>query len=349
MTTPIVETPVRRLATSDDAYAIVNRYRAAVHDHTRLEALDLEFPRLSRRLKNLGAGDLFLLRADSNDAGTFKWRGAVVAMSRLAGQGVMKFAGASAGNHALGMAVATRELLHEYPEMQVYIAVPTTAPPAKRTGVRDRCASPQLQIEARDGDDTFDKTYARVIAHPELGTLISPFDDPNVIAGQGTIAADLIKLAGGRSIDHLVLPVGGGGLLAGIVQELARLDNTQTQIHIAEPTGSDSLSRSLLAGTRVPATRPNQHFGGSAVHLIGEHTFRIIWRLKDRLKVHAVTNEEIEELMYEYAHNPASKTQKTLYEPTTLAVLPVLERIVRDHPGESIVMIGTGHNAPLLI
>lgn len=339
MTTEILAQPKTGQYTGNEAIAIIDQMREMVDDHTRLDPLEVEFATLNHHLRTRGAGVLSLLYADDNDAGTFKWRGAIVGASGLEADII---AVPSAGNHARGAVLATKIL-----KRRTNVVVPRNAPPAKKEGLYQLGARHLLTVHAK-GDD-FNQSLDWVYAHPELGTVLHPFDDDNVIAGQGTIADDLMRLAGKNSIDHIVLPVGGGGLLAGITQRLDELGNHHTQLHAIEPEGSTSLSQSLKEGRQVEVATPNQRYGGSAVRKIGDHTFKLIQTYQDRINVHQVTDGDVNSVISDYQFDRRSLWHDTTpaLEPTTLVAVAGIEHVVRRYPGESIVVIGTGHNAPL--
>lgn len=336
MTVATLEQPNSK---GDVALEIIDRYRSTVDDHTRLDPLETEFNTLAHYLRSMGAGSLYLLHADDNRAGAFKWRGAFNKVAALQKRGVEEIVVPSAGNHARGAVLAAKQF-----GLRANIVVPVSAPPAKKEGLRDLWPDNDKLRIIPEGD-TFDQSLEYALDHPELGTLVHPYDDPDVIAGQGTIADDLKRLAG-EPIDHIVLPVGGGGLLAGIVDRFHQLNNSHTHVHAVLPTGSDSLSRSFAAGEPIVAEAPNQRYGGSAVRKIGAETFRIIWENRDRITVHHVTDEMVDAIIASYQRDLLRLNTPSL-EATTLVDIAGLKDIATAHPGESIAAIGTGHNAPL--
>lgn len=339
MTTTTLE---RSTAKGDTALEIIDHYRDAVNDHTRLDPLETEFNTLTHCLRSMGAGSLYLLYTDDNEAGTFKWRGAFNKVAALQDQGVEEIVVPSAGNHARGAVLAARQF-----GLRATIVVPVNAPPAKKEGLRDLWPNSNKLRIIPEGEN-FDQSLGYVLDHPELGTLVHPYDDPDIIAGQGTIADDLQGLAA-EPIDHVVLPVGGGGLLAGIVDRFHQLNNSHTHVHAVLPAGSDSLSRSFAAGEPVVAEAPNQRYGGSAVRKIGVETFRIIWENRDRITIHNVNEGALDTTIGNYQSDRRDLWHMNTpsLEPTTLVAVAGLEHVVAKHPGESIATIGTGHNAPL--
>jgi threonine dehydratase len=326
----------------DAAIANIDHYRAVVDDHTRLDPLETEMPTLAHHLYRLGAGALYLLYTDDNEAGAFKWRGAFNKAAALKEAGVEEIVVPSAGNHARGAVLAARHF-----GLRANIVVPTTAPYAKKEGLHELWQSPDLRIFAQGS--TFNQSLEYALKHPELGTLFHPYDDTEVIAGQGTIADDIERLAAER-IDHVVMPVGGGGLLAGVMQRFHELNNTHTLFHAVEPQGSNSLSRSIEAEKPIAVEAPNQRYGGTAVQKIGQKTFAIIQRYQDRLTIHHTSDEEIAQEHTEYLGDRKDKDHENTpeFEGATLVAISGLTQVVAlVHPGESIVVLGTGHNAPL--
>lgn len=340
MTMELVKQSSRTVYTGNEAYEIINRHRNAVDEHFSIDPLYDEFPRFA---SDLGATELYLARADVNAAGTFKWRGAIVGASALQEQGIDTYAVPSAGNHARG-AVLAAKLLHD---MQVNIAVPTSAPPAKKEGLRELWESDKLRIYAEG--DSFNESLEWAQAHPELGTLLHPFDDLNVIAGQGTLVDDIFTAAGDQPIDHIVVPVGGGGLAAGILQRLEELGNYHTQLHAMESTDSNSLSRSLQRGKPTDIEQPNMRYGGSAVRKVGQQTFTLLKKYSHRLHVHQISEDEVDNVIGDYQadRHDLWRNDTPNLEPTTLVAIAGVAHVVQQHPSESIVVIGTGQNAPL--
>jgi len=211
--------------------------------------------------------------------GAFKFRGACNAVARLddatARRGV---AAHSSGNHAQAVALAAR--LRGIP---AHIVMPAEAPAVKRRAVEGygaRVVPCAMNLAARE------ETAARVVA--ETGaTLVHPYDDPHVIAGQGTAALELLEQAG--PLDAIVAPVGGGGLVSGTAIAATALQ-PGIRIFAAEPAGADDAARSKRAGVRIPQTAPDTIADGLITSL-GELTWPV---LRDRVEdVITVSEEEI--------------------------------------------------------
>ncbi len=247
-----------------------------VYDVARETPLD-PAPRLSNRL---GVPVLFK-REDLQPVFSFKIRGAYNRMARLTAEerarGVIA---ASAGNHAQGVAMSAQHL-----RMRARIVMPCTTPDIKVDAVRGRGADVVLS------GDTYADAYA--FACDEAArtgeTFIHPFDDPLVIAGQGTVGDEIVRQRPG-DLDAIFVPVGGGGLLAGIAAYVKAVMPSVRIIGV-EPVDADAMARSLAAGTRVVLDRVGLFADGVAVREVGVHTFAIACQTVDEVVV--VDNDAI--------------------------------------------------------
>ncbi len=234
-------------------------------------------PRLSRRLGNR----VLFKREDLQPVFSFKLRGAYNKIAHLsdtvARRGVIC---ASAGNHAQGVALAARR--RGIPAM---IVMPQTTPGIKVQAVLDLGGEVVLH-----GDD-FDHAYEHAVelARERNLTFIHPFDDPDVIAGQGTIGLEILRQHSG-SIDAIFVPIGGGGLVAGIATFVKSL-YPQVRIVGVEPSDAASMHDSLLAGRRVTLERVGIFADGVAVRRVGEETFRLAQEYVDEVVL--VSTDEI--------------------------------------------------------
>lgn len=203
-------------------------------------------------------------------AGSFKIRGAYNAIASLdAGaraRGVISY---SSGNHAQGVALAAKLL-----KCQATIAVPTSILASKRQATEAYGAT---VVEAGN-DSASRRSHAEALSRDKGLTLVPPYDDPHIIAGQGTVAAEI--LADVPDIDTLVVPVGGGGLLAGCAVA-ARSVKPGIRIVGVEPVGADDTARSLAAGQRVRIAPPGTIADGLRAVEPGELTFEIVRQLVD--------------------------------------------------------------------
>jgi len=236
-----------------------------VAEETPLDAA----PNLSARLGHA----VWLKREDLQQVFSFKLRGAYNRMSRLADEDLQKgVICSSAGNHAQGVALAASRL-----GIQAFIVMPVTTPRIKVDAVR------KLGGEVVLEGDTYDDAYAharRLEAERGL-TFIHPFDDADVIAGQGTIAMEILRQHPG-DIDAVFVPVGGGGLIAGIASYIKALRD-DIRIVGVEPEDSAGMSRSLAAGEPVTLERVGIFADGVAVRRVGDETFRLCRELVDEI------------------------------------------------------------------
>jgi threonine dehydratase len=224
-------------------------------------------PNLTRRLKN----DLWLKREDMQPIFSFKLRGAYNKMVRLAPavlrRGVIA---ASAGNHAQGVALAAQKL-----GCRATIVMPVTTPQIKVDAVRGRGASVILH------GDSYDEAYAhaRALERRRRLAFVHPYDDPDVIAGQGTIGMEILRQQPGP-IHAIFAAIGGGGLISGIAAYAKRL-RPEIKIIGVEPTDADAMYRSLKAGRRVALDQVGLFADGVAVKQVGVETFRLCRQLVD--------------------------------------------------------------------
>ena len=241
---------------------------ARVYDVAIESALE-PAPNLSARLKN----DVLLKREDMQPVFSFKLRGAYNKMANLsAAQRKRGVIAASAGNHAQGVALAANHL-----RCRATIVMPATTPQIKIAAVAARGARVVLF------GDSYDEAYAHSlkIAGREKLTFVHPYDDPDVIAGQGTIGMEILRQHGGP-IDAIFVAVGGGGLIAGIAAYVKRL-RPGIRIICVEPADADAMARSLAAGRRVKLAQVGLFADGVAVKQVGAETFRLCRELVDEM------------------------------------------------------------------
>lgn len=235
--------------------------RARVYDVARETPLD-RAPRLSNRLHE----NVLLKREDLQPVFAFKIRGAFNKMVGLAGaQRARGVVAASAGNHAQGVALAAAHL-----GVHATIFMPRTTPSIKVESVQAFGAAIELV------GDTYDEaaSAAAAFSAETTATLLHPFDDDDVIAGQGTIAVELLRQHPGP-IDAVFVPVGGGGLLAGVLAYI-KCFRPETQVIGVEPEDAASLTAALAAGRPVPLDHVGIFADGTAVKQVGERPFALI-------------------------------------------------------------------------
>ena len=233
---------------------------ARVYDVAVETPLELA-PSLSQRLHNR----LLLKREDMQSVFSFKLRGAYNKMAQLApevrARGVIT---ASAGNHAQGVALAAQTL-----GCDAVIVMPITTPQIKINAVKSFGARVILHGDSYDEA----QTYAWQLATNNQQTFVHPYDDPEVIAGQGTIGLEILRQHS-RPLHAIFVPVGGGGLIAGIAAYVKRL-RPLIKIIGVEPVDADAMYQSLRQGERVTLSQVGLFADGVAVKRVGAETFRL--------------------------------------------------------------------------
>ncbi|SEQ83548.1 threonine dehydratase [Nitrosomonas sp. Nm51] len=241
---------------------------AQVYDVANETPLE-NIPNLSGRIHN----QVLLKREDLQQVFSFKLRGAYNKMLKLSpevrNRGVVA---ASAGNHAQGVALAAKKL-----GCSATIVMPVTTPQIKVQAVMMRGATVVLYGDSYN--DAYD--HAVKLTESQQATFIHPYDDPDVIAGQGTIGMEILRQHTGR-IHAIFVPVGGGGLIAGIAAYAKRL-YPETKIIGVEPVDANALYRSLQSGRRVRLTQVGLFADGVAVKQIGKETFRLCREFVDEV------------------------------------------------------------------
>ena len=234
---------------------------ARVYDVARETPVD-EAVLMSRRLANR----VWLKREDLQPVFSFKLRGAYNKMSRLSEeQRARGVVAASAGNHAQGLAMAAQKM-----NVRATIVMPRTTPLIKVDAVRNRGARVVLH------GDSFDEAAgyaAKLVAEKDM-VYIHPFDDPDVIAGQGTIGMEIVRQHQ-QPLDALFVPVGGGGLLAGVAAYVSYVW-PGTRIIGVEPEDAACLLLALERGRRDILPEVGPFADGCAVAQVGKETFRVI-------------------------------------------------------------------------
>ncbi|MCG6869135.1 MAG: threonine ammonia-lyase, biosynthetic [Gammaproteobacteria bacterium] len=249
---------------------------ARVYDVAVESRLDLA-PMLSARLGNA----VYLKREDLQSVFSFKLRGAYNKIFHLdpalRAKGVIA---ASAGNHAQGVALAARRL-----DVRAVIVMPRTTPPIKVRAVISLGARTLLH------GDTYDDAYthAQELAQAQDLTFIHPYDDADVIAGQGTIGMEIARQHP-DPIEAIFVPVGGGGLIAGIAAWFKQL-RPEVKIIGVEPDDAPSMHEALRKGRRVTLNMVGIFADGVAVRQVGKETFRIARKYVDEVII--VDTDEI--------------------------------------------------------
>ena len=282
-------------------------------------------PRLSRRLGN----HVLFKREDLQPVFSFKLRGAYNRISHLsetvARRGVIC---ASAGNHAQGVALAARRR-----GIPAVIVMPRTTPEIKVQSVLD--LGGEVELHGDDFDHAFE--HAVELARERGLTFIHPFDDPDVIAGQGTIGMEILRQHSGE-LDAIFVPVGGGGLVAGIAAYVKSL-YPGVRIVGVEPEDAASMHHSLRAGRRVTLERVGIFADGVAVRRVGEETFRVAQKYVD--EVILVTTDEICAAVQDIFED-----NRTIAEPAgALAVAGIKKYVAREACSDrTFVALNSGAN-----
>lgn len=241
---------------------------ARVYDVAQETPLEVA-PRLSARLGN----ELLLKREDMQSVFSFKLRGAYNKMAHLTpealAQGVIA---ASAGNHAQGVALGAKRL-----GTSALIVMPITTPQVKIDAVAALGATVVLQ------GDTYDDAcaYARQLEAEKGLSFVHPFDDPDVIAGQGTIGMEILRQYQ-QPIHAVFVAIGGGGLISGIAAYIKSL-RPEIKIIGVEPVDADAMAQSLAKGHRVRLPQVGLFADGVAVREVGEETFQLCQRYVDEI------------------------------------------------------------------
>jgi len=285
---------------------------------------------LNQGLSKKYGANIFLKREDLQVVRSFKIRGAYYKMSKLSEQERRKgIVYASAGNHAQGVAMACAKL-----GIDGIIFMPTPSPRQKVDRV---IHFGEGRVEIRFSGDTFDdsKKTAEEFARREERPFIHPFDDRDVIAGQGTIAIEILEDAK-EPIDFLIVSVGGGGLISG-VSSYMKLESPNTKIIAVEAEGAASLHASLEAGKLVTLDEIDGFADGIATKRVGEITFEICKELVDQV-IRVSEGRMCVEILNLY------NEEAIVVEPSCASVTAALDNIKAEIRGKNVVCIMSGGN-----
>jgi threonine dehydratase len=282
-------------------------------------------PAISRRTGN----HVLLKREDKQPVFSFKLRGAYNKMASLPAARLARgVVCASAGNHAQGVALAAQRL-----GVPATIVMPVTTPRIKVTAVSSRGAKVELH------GDSYHEAYQHAIALARRKKLafVHPYDDPLVIAGQGTIGVEILRQHPGP-IDAIFVPVGGGGLVAGIAAYVKRVA-PRTKVIGVEPVDSNAMYQSLKAGRRVTLPHVNLFADGVAVRQVGRETLRLCQEYVDDIvlvdtdEICAATKDVFEET-------------RTVLEPAGSLALAGAKRWIekKGWKGRTLVAVASGAN-----
>jgi len=282
-------------------------------------------PMISRRTGN----HVLLKREDKQSVFSFKLRGAYNKMAHLPGDKLARgVICASAGNHAQGVALAAQRLGAE-----ATVVMPVTTPRIKVAAVAARGAKVELH------GDSYHEAYlhARTLARERRSTFVHPYDDPLVIAGQGTIGLEILRQHP-RFIDAIFVPVGGGGLLSGLGAYVKRV-SPKTRVIGVQPVDASAMFHSLAAGRRVTLPHVNLFADGVAVRQVGRETLRLARRYVDDMVL--VDTDEICA-----AIKDVFEDTRTVLEPAGALALAGAKRAIarRGWKGRTFVAVASGAN-----
>ncbi len=282
-------------------------------------------PNLSRRIGNT----VLLKREDMQPVFSFKLRGAYNKMAHLTpaarARGVIC---ASAGNHAQGVALSAQKL-----GCRAVIVMPTTTPQIKVDAVKNRGGEVVLA-----GDSYSDAyTHALELEKKEGLTFVHPYDDPYVIAGQGTIAMEILRQHP-DPIHAIFCCVGGGGLIAGIAAYIKRL-RPEIKIIGVEAVDANAMTQSLAQGKRVMLEQVGLFADGAAVKQVGEETFRLCQEYVDEMIL--VDNDAICA-----AIKDVFEDTRSILEPAGALAVAGAKTYAKQHKlhGKTLIAIGSGAN-----
>lgn len=308
------------LTANDYLKRIVSAPVYQVAKHTPLE----DMPLLSRRLGNT----VLAKREDLQPVHSFKIRGAFAKMAQLSQeQQACGIVAASAGNHAQGVALSGQHL-----GVRTVIVMPVTTPSIKVEAVRD--FGGEVLLHGANFDEA--KAKAKSLAEDESMVWVDPFNDPDVIAGQGTIGLELFQQA--RHLDRVFIPVGGGGMAAGVAVLLKQLAPDVRLIGV-EPEGSACLKAAWDVGSPTDLDRVSLFAEGVAVRTIGDETYRLCRSYLD--EVITVTSDDISAAVKDIFDDT-----RAIAEPAGAVALAGLKRYCADNnlAGETLAHILSGAN-----
>ncbi|MFF8732359.1 threo-3-hydroxy-L-aspartate ammonia-lyase [Streptomyces sp. NPDC015171] len=293
----------------------------------RLQGIAHRTPVLtSRTLNSLVGAEVFIKAENFQRIGAFKFRGAYNAIAQLSPDQLAKGVAAySSGNHAQATALAAREL-----GTSAVILMPEDAPRSKL----EATAGYGAEVVTYDRYTQDRTALGHALAEERGLALIPPYDHPHVIAGQGTAALELLQETG--PLDALVVPVGGGGLIAGSATAATALHPGIRVIGV-EPEAGDDTKRSLESGTRVTIPVPRTIADGQALDTPGEITFPLNQRLVDGIAL--VSDAEIVTAM-----RFAFERLKIVLEPSGATPLAALLAGRVTDPPRRIGVIASGGN-----
>ena len=305
----------------------------------------LDQPTPLEKVTTIDGATVWLKREDCSRIHSYKWRGAFNKMSHLLAEGNRgPFVTTSAGNHAQGVAISARKL-----GVHATIFMPRSTPQLKQRSVQRHGGD---QVEVILVGDSFDEAqrYALEFASDCQATILPPFDDLHVIAGQASVGVEILNQwqephqpDGDKAPnttagpDFVFVPVGGGGLISG-VSALMKMRSPNTKVIGVEVTGQDSMGRSIKAKKRLVLPSVDSFCDGTAVACPGEHTYQACQQFVDEFVT--VTNDQV------------CRAIQTLWDEKRLITEPsgaiAMAGFLQYETAEKAVVIVTGSNTDFL-
>lgn len=286
----------------------------------------------SRTLNDLSGRDVFLKCESFQRAGSFKFRGAYNAISRLDDEartrGVVAY---SSGNHAQGVALSSKLL-----GVPAVIVMPDDAPQVKQDATRGYGA----EIVFFDRQKIDGANYQHEVAAERDMVVIPPYDNPHIMAGQGTAALELLRAV--PDIDALVVPIGGGGLIAGCAVAAKGIDES-IRIYGVETVGADDTKLSIEKGERVVIPPPPTIADGTRSQTPGELTFPVMQALLDDVLV--VSDEQVLDAL----RFAITRTKLVIEPSAAVPVAAVMEGLLPADARRVGVIISGGNIDPSLL
>ncbi|MGI6020606.1 MAG: threonine ammonia-lyase [Lachnospiraceae bacterium] len=282
----------------------------------------------SEYLSNVTGGKVFLKPENMQTIGAYKVRGAYYKISTLTDEEREKgLIAASAGNHAQGVAYAARKF-----GCKATIVMPTVTPLIKVNRTKSYGAEVILYGDVYDDS----AAYAMKLAKETGATFVHPFDDIDVATGQGSIAMEIVQEL--PTVDYIVVPIGGGGLISGIAT-LSKMLNPKIKIVGVEPSSAASMTLALKEGKPVPLKECNTIADGTAVRMVGEKVFPYVRDNVDQ--VLTVDDDELVGAFLDVVEN-----HKMIVENSGLLSVAALRQM--DLKGKKVVCVLSGGNMDVI-
>lgn len=285
----------------------------------------------AKKLSEASGNKILFKREDLQPVFSFKLRGAYNKMAKtpkeVLARGVIT---SSAGNHAQGVALAASRM-----GCKATICMPVSTPDIKVSNVR------RLGGEVELVGESYQETQAHAVQRSikEGIAFIPPYDDPYTIAGQGTIGDEILRQIGDQdALDAIFVPIGGGGLIAGIAAFVKAI-KPNVQIIGVEPTGANAMAQSLQLGERITLSRVDAFADGVAVKQVGMETFRLCRELVDGVML--VDNSAISAAIKDVFN----ETRSILEPAGAVAVAGATAWLkAHNHKGKTVVAVTSGAN-----